>query len=91
VAAPSITDSVASCALFAVCPLPIRSPNERFLPVGEMHVVTRSPSPARPANVSAFAPLAIPSRDISARLNSVYDTCGNSNNILTRCCKFHTK
>ena len=66
VAIPSITDSVACWAASTACPLPILSPNERFLPFGEMQVVTKSPKPVSPANVCGLAPQATPRRVISA-------------------------
>ena len=47
-------------------PRPRYSPNVRFRDSGELHVATRSPIPASPANVCAWAPSAEPSRAISA-------------------------
>ena len=47
-------------------PLPSRSPNVRLRECGDVHVATRSPTPARPASVAGLAPNAIPSRMISA-------------------------
>src|SRR3990172_5293124 len=46
-------------------PLPSASPNCRFLDRSPVHVNTKSPRPARPASVSARAPIATPSRAIS--------------------------
>src|SRR5258707_4336903 len=50
-----------------VPPRPSRSPNVRLRERGDVHVATRSPTPASPAMVAGLAPNAIPSRMISAR------------------------
>lgn len=64
---PSTTEFVESRACLGDLPFAIASPKLRFLPLGEMHVVTRSPSPERPANVCSSAPILVPRRVISVR------------------------
>src|SRR5262245_13533319 len=64
---PSAVCRVAMRACSRVSPRPRCSPKVRLRDIGDMHVPTRSPRPARPANVSGSAPRRTPSRAVSAR------------------------
>ncbi len=64
---PSAVPPVALMASSSVRPCPMCTPRVWFRDNGETQVATRSPMPARPENVSASAPSAIPSRVISTR------------------------
>src|SRR6185312_3852061 len=63
---PSATVSRPASASSRVLPLPISTPSERLRLSCPVHVSTRSPMPASPANVAGSAPSATPSRVISA-------------------------
>src|SRR5438105_2050035 len=67
VVTPSTVWPISATARSGVSPCAISSPACRFRPCRLQHVPTRSPMPASPANVSARAPAASPSRVISAR------------------------
>ena len=63
---PSAVCLLTARACAEVMPSPRRRPNVRFRDNGELQVATRSPIPARPANVRGSAPIASPSLAISA-------------------------
>ena len=62
--------SMVSCT---VRPEPMFSPKVRLRESGDWHVATRSPTPAKPWNVSGSAPKATPSRAISAKPRVISD------------------
>ena len=64
---PSAVPPVAAIASSRVMPRPMWPPSVWLRESGDAQVAMRSPSPARPGNVSASAPSASPSRVISTR------------------------
>ena len=63
---PSATSPTDATASSRFAPLPIAIPTRRFRERSDVHVATRSPTPARPPKVSAVPPSATPRRPISA-------------------------
>ena len=64
---PSATMFIEAMISSMVRPLPSSSPTWRLRLCVEMHVATRSPMPARPENVMASPPMAMPRRVSSLR------------------------
>ena len=64
---PSATMCMPPTMSSSDCPCPSANPTVRFRLCGLAQVATRSPTPARPPNVSTFPPRATPSRPNSAR------------------------
>ena len=67
VVSPSTTIPIWRTASSGSVPCAISSPARRLRPDFDQHVTTRSPMPARPANVPCLPPAASASRAISAR------------------------
>jgi hypothetical protein len=64
---PSAVWRVTATTSATLIPRPRFTPKVRLRESGDMHVATRSPSPARPAKVAGSPPRATPRRVVSAR------------------------